>query len=85
MMVPSGQDGPKFKCIHMTCRDCVQLPLDVDGIDSSIDTQMLKTPHVLLFQFASIYYGGNTYIGTLKKDGGASVRNAAPKALNKNP
>ena len=45
MMVHPYQSDTKYKRIHTTCRARVKLPLDVDGIDSSIDTQILKTPH----------------------------------------
>ena len=58
---------PKCKHSHITCSAFVQLPLYVDGIDSIIDTQMLKTPHGLLVQLASLDYWRNPDIGTLKK------------------
>ena len=54
----------------MTCRACVQLPLDVDGIDTSINTQILKTPRGLIVRLADLYNGRNPEIGTLKKDKG---------------
>ena len=43
MTVHPYQADPKCNYMSMTCRACVQLPLDVDGIDASIDNQMLKT------------------------------------------
>ena len=54
----------------MNFRACVQPPLDVNGIDSSIDTKMLKTPHDLLVEFTALENGRKPYIGTLKKDRG---------------
>ena len=57
----------KFKHSRITCRVCVQLPLDAYGIDASIDNQMMKTPHDLLVNLADLDYGKNTCIGTLKK------------------
>ena len=57
------------KCIHscMTCRACIQLPLDVDGVNSSIDTQILKTPRDGLVHLAALENGINPDIGTLKR------------------
>ena len=54
--------------IRMTCRACVQLPLDIDFIDARIDNQNLKTPHDLIVHLADLYNGRNPDIGTLKKD-----------------
>ena len=54
----------------MTCRACIKLPLDVDGIDASIDTHMLEIPHILLFHSAALDNGRKLDIGTLKKDRG---------------
>ena len=62
------QADPKCNYSCMTCRDCVQLPLDVDGIDTSIDNQMLKPPHDLLVHLAALENGIKPDIGTLKKD-----------------
>ena len=42
MPVHLDQADPKLIYSCMTFRVCVQLPLDVDGIYSIIDTQMLK-------------------------------------------
>ena len=50
----------------MTCSSYAQLPLDVDGIDASIDTQMLKKN--LLVQLVALDNGIKPDIGTLKKD-----------------
>ena len=32
------------------------IPLDVDGIDASINTQIMKTPHALLVNLADFDY-----------------------------
>ena len=45
MTVHPYQAGPNFNYIRMACRECIQIPLDVDGIYASIDTQILKNPH----------------------------------------
>ena len=52
----------------MDCRACVQIPLDLYGLDSSIDTQMLKTPHDLLVHLEALGNGINPDIGKLKKN-----------------
>ena len=67
MMVHQDQADPKYNYICMTCRECIQLPLDVDGIDSIIDTHMLKKTHILLAQLAYWDNGRNPDIGILKK------------------
>ena len=51
----------------MTPREHVQPPLDVDGIDSSIVTQMLKPPHTIIDHLVALENGRNTNIGTLNK------------------
>ena len=53
----------------MNFRHYVQLPLDVDGIDASIDFFM-KNPHDLLACMTALWYGRNIYIGTQKKERG---------------
>ena len=46
MTVHPDQADPNINYSRMTCRSCITLPLDVDGIDTSIDTQMLgKKPY----------------------------------------
>ena len=70
MAVQPYQADPNYKHSHMTCRACVQLPLDVDGIDTIINTQTLKTPHDLLAHLADLYNGRKPDIGTLKKEKG---------------
>ena len=42
MMVHPDQADRNCNYSCMTCRDCIKLPLDIDGIDTSIDTHMLK-------------------------------------------
>ena len=64
------QADPNLKHSRMTCRDCVKLPLDVDGIGDSISTQMMKTLHDLIFHLAALDYGIKPEIGTLKKNRG---------------
>ena len=49
MMVHPDQADPNCKQSRINCRECTQLPLDVDGLDSKIDTKMLKPPHDILF------------------------------------
>ena len=68
----------------MNCRACIKIPLDVYGIDASIDTQMMNTPHDILVQLAALDNGRMIDIGTLKKDKGDIFQNAAPKALKQN-
>ena len=43
MTVHPDQADPNCNYSCMTCRSYIQLPLDVYGIDVSIDTRMLKT------------------------------------------
>ena len=54
----------------MTCRNSVQLKLYVDGIDATIDTQILLTPHIILFAFMALYNRRYPNTGTLKRDRG---------------
>ena len=70
MTVHPYQDDTKCKKSTTTCRDCIQLPLDVNGIYASINKQMLKTPHDLLFHLVDLENGRKPYIGTLKKEKG---------------
>ena len=70
MTVHPDQAGPNCNYSHMTCRDCVKLPLYVDGIYSIIDTQMLITPRDLLVHLAALDNRRNPDIGTLKKNRG---------------
>ena len=70
MVVHPDQADPNCKHSRMTCRACVQLILDVDGVDSIINTQMLKTPHDILVHLAALDHGRNPEFGTFKKDKG---------------
>ena len=64
------QADTNCNCIHVTCRACIQIPLDIDGIDSSIDTHMLVKTHILLVHLANLDNGRKPDIGTLKKGRG---------------
>ena len=70
MMVHPYHDDPKSNHSHITCRKFFQIPLDVDGIDASINNQMLENPRIILVHLAALDNGINTYIGTLNKDRG---------------
>ena len=52
MTVHPYQSDTNYNYSCMTCRSCIQLPLDVDGIDSIIDT------HILLKTNSSSPLGG---------------------------
>ena len=54
----------------MTCRECVQLPPYVNGVDYIIDKQSLETTNDLLVQFSDLENGRRKEIGTLNKDRG---------------
>ena len=68
----------------MNFKACVQLPLYVDGVDSSINTQILKPPHDLLVHLEALENGRNPDIGTFKKEKGETFQNAAQRASDKN-
>ena len=51
----------------MICRACFQLLVDVDEIDTRINTQILKNPHDFLVNLAALYDEKKPDIGTLKK------------------
>ena len=70
MTVHSYQADPKSKHIRMTCRECVQLPLDLYAIGPFIDTQTMKAPHDLILHLEALYYGIKPYIFTFKKKRG---------------
>ena len=70
MTIHPDQSDLKFNPGCMTCRSCIQLPLDVDGIGARIYTQMMKTPHILLVHLAYLENRRNPDIGTLKKERG---------------
>ena len=61
---------PNCKYSRMTCRSCVQLLLNVNGIDTSINTHMVKLPHDLIVYLEDLENGRNPDIGTLKKEKG---------------
>ena len=67
MKVHPDQADPKRNHSCMACRAYVQLPLDVEEIDASIDKQILKTPNDLLFHLADLEIRIKTNIGTTKK------------------
>ena len=69
-MVYPYQYDKKYKHICMTCRSCVQLPLYLDGVDARIDTQTLKTPHIILVHLADLDNGINPDIFTINKERG---------------
>ena len=54
----------------MTFRAIVKLPLDVDRIDASIDTRMLKPPYIIIVHLVDLENGRNPGIDTLKKERG---------------
>ena len=84
MAVQPDQYDPNWKHIHIICRVCIKLPLDVYGIDASIDTKMTDNPHILLFHMEALDNGRKPDIGTLKKERGYIFHNSAPKALKGN-
>ena len=65
-MVCQDQAYPDSNYSHMPCRDCIQLPLEVGGIDAIIDTKILKN----LVHLAALDNGKNPDNGKLKKDRG---------------
>ena len=84
MTVHPYQADPNFDYSCMTCRACVQLPLDVDGIDASIDTQILKPPHILLVHLAALDNDRKPGIGALKKDRGEIFSECCAKSFKEN-
>ena len=64
------QADTNCKHISMTCRACVKLPLDVDGIDARIDTQMMKPLHILLIYLGALENERNPNMGTINEDKG---------------
>ena len=83
-MVNLEQADPKYKHSSMNCRSCVQLLLDVYGIDAIIENQMLKDPNYILVQFEYLGYGRNPDINTLKKEKGGIFHNIASKTEKEN-
>ena len=70
MTVQPYQYDPHCNHICITFIHCVQLALYVDGRGASIDTQILKHPHILLEHLAALENKINPDIGTLKKERG---------------
>ena len=68
----------------MTCRDRVKTPLDVYGIDVSVDTKMMKTLQYFLVNLADLDYVRKPDIGTLKKEREDIFQNAIIKYLHQN-
>ena len=54
----------------MNCRACIKLPIDVDGTDASVDTQIMTPPYILLVHLVDLDHIRNTDIVTLKKEKG---------------
>ena len=80
MTVHLDQADPNCKHSCITCRSCVQLSLDLDGIDASIYTQILKKNDTLV-HLADLYNGRNPDIGTLKKDRGGIFSECCTKSF----
>ena len=70
MSVHPDQANPNYNYRRMTCRACIQPPLDVYGIDASINTHMLLKTHTLIVHFTALDNEIKPDIGTLKKDRG---------------
>ena len=69
----------------MTCRAYVQLPLDLDGIDTRINNQIMENPHDLLFHLSDLDNVRNPDIGTLKREkGNIYFQNSAQRAPKQN-
>ena len=83
MTVHQDQANPKSNRNHMTCRDCVQLPLDMDVVYASIDTQILKPPQNLSVHLVALYCGRKPDIGTLKKERGGIFSECCTESFKK--
>ena len=84
MTVHPYQDDPNCNHSRMARRACIQLPLDVDEIYSSIDTQMLKTLHIILVHLEDLYNGRNPDIVTIKKERGNNFSQCCIKRFKSN-
>ena len=62
------QADPNYMHSLMNFRACVKLPLDIDGIDAIINTQILKTPYDILVHLVALDHVRNPDIGALKKE-----------------
>ena len=71
--VDPDQADPNCKHSRMNCRACVQLPLGLYGINSIINTQIMKTSHDLLSHLADLEDRINPDIVTLKKKKGDTL------------
>ena len=67
IMVHPDRSDPKCNYSRMTCRDCIQLPLDLGGMYSSIDTQIIIYPQILLVLLSALENGRKPDISTQKK------------------
>ena len=67
MMVYLDHVNPNRKYSNMDCRACVQLPLDLYGVNPSIYNQTLKNPNVILVHLEASENSRNPDIGTIKK------------------
>ena len=81
MTVHTDQADPKCKHSHMTCRVCFQLPLDVYGVDASIDTQIIKNSHIILVHLVDLDNERKPYIGTGKKERGEIFSECCTKSF----
>ena len=70
MTVHPEKSDPNCNHSHMTCRACVELPLDVNEIDYRIDTRISNPLHILLLHLVALENGRKPDIGTLKKERG---------------
>ena len=70
MTVNPDKADAKCKYSHMTCRDCVQLPVYAYGMDDSIENQMFNTPPGILVHLAALDNVRKPKIGTLNKEWG---------------
>ena len=59
------QAHPNCKNSHITYRACDQLPLNVDRIDASINTQILKNPHDIIVHLEALDNAIKPGIGTI--------------------
>ena len=83
MMVYLEQADTKCKHSCMTCRACVQLQLDVDEVDDSIDTQILPPP-IFFYSICWLFTIVEIQILAQSRNiGWTYFHNAAPKYLQK--
>ena len=70
MTVHPYQYDPNCKHSRIPFRECIQLPLDVYGIDAIIVPQIPGKLHIFLVPLVALDNGINPGRGTLKKDSG---------------